>query len=150
MPKVTRAEEIESFLSYRLAIIARLINRRSTRYFNEAHGLTLAEWRALTQVALGRATTVNAIAIHTSSDKAQVSRAVAGLLKKGLIEATPHPSDGRSTEFALTQKGAVLHGEILPMRADENATIAALMTPEELRLFNDVLDRMQVHLQSLD
>ncbi|MFV3127007.1 MarR family winged helix-turn-helix transcriptional regulator [Niveispirillum sp. KHB5.9] len=142
----TETADIETFLSYRLSIVSRLINRRSTRYFTEKHGLTLAEWRALAQIAAGRATSVQAIAARTCSDKGQISRAIATLLDKGLITSLPDTNDRRLINFDLTAAGAAIHDEILPMRAEENAMIAGLMSEEELTLFHDVLDRIQARL----
>lgn len=138
--------DIESFLSYRLSIVSRLINRRSTRYFTEAHGLTLAEWRAMAQIATGRATSVQTIASRTCSDKGQISRAIATLLDKGLVSALPDPHDRRSITFDLTQAGQAIHDEILPMRAEENAMITGLMSADELALFHDILDRIQAKM----
>ena len=142
--------DIETFLSYRLSIVSRLINRRSTRYFTEKHALTLAEWRAMAQIAAGQATSVQAISTRTCSDKGQISRATATLLEKGLIHALPDPADRRTIHFELTQAGQTIHDEILPMRAEENAVIAALMSAGELALFHDILDRIQAHLDRLD
>lgn len=142
--------DIETFLSYRLSIVSRLINRRSTRYFTEHHGLTLAEWRALAQITAGRATNVQAISSRTCSDKGQISRAIAALLDKGLVSALPDPADRRTIQFEPTAAGRAIHDEIMPMRAEENAMITDLMSAGELALFHDILDRIQAHLDRLD
>ncbi|MFC3052560.1 MarR family winged helix-turn-helix transcriptional regulator [Kordiimonas pumila] len=150
MNKKRPTADMEKFLSYRLSIISRLINRRSTRYFNENYGLTLAEWRALAQIAAGKMNTVKAISEQTFSDKGLISRAITSLEKKGLIEGTPNPKDKRSMEYKLSAVGISIHDEIMPMRMEENALIAEIMTPEELELFKDVLARIQGHLNALD
>lgn len=150
MTKSAKQLAIEDFLSYRLSVVSRLINRRSTRYFNEQFDLTLAEWRALAQIAAGTNKTAKSIAEHTYADKGQVSRAVAGLQKKGLVRSKPNPADKRSVELYLTKKGTAIHAKIMPMRAEENELIAAILSAKEFDAINEMLRRIQSHLITMD
>jgi hypothetical protein len=50
---VASNKAIEGFVSYKLSLLSRLINRRSTRYFAEEFNMTLAEWRCLVQIVEG-------------------------------------------------------------------------------------------------
>lgn len=142
-------QSIEEFFSYRLNIVSRLINRRSTQHFKDRYNLKLAEWRALTHIAAGKHRTAKAIAESTYDDKAHTSRAIAGLLKKGLVKSQPNPRDKRSIELFLTKKGADIHADILKRRVDENRFIGSILSSSELKSLNEMLDRLQTHLTSM-
>jgi DNA-binding MarR family transcriptional regulator len=131
---------IEDFVSYRLSLLSRLINRRSTRYFADAFGLTLAEWRCLVQIAEGLGATVGDIAERTYADKGQISRAAQGLMAKGLIIGKSDPLDRRSIRFKATPKGKLLFERLIDLRAKENQAVLDLLTPEQSRMFFECLD----------
>ncbi len=131
---------IERFVSFRLSVLSRLINRRSTRYFADEYGLTLAEWRCLVQVAIHPSALVRDISERTYADKGQVSRAAASLSRKGLIKGVGDPDDRRSVRYKTTSKGQRLYEEILEMRVAENQAVLDLLSPEQQSVFIDCLD----------
>jgi DNA-binding MarR family transcriptional regulator len=131
---------IESFVSYRLSLLSRLINRRSTRYFAEEFDMTLAEWRCLIQIMEGLGSTVGDISQRTFADKGQVSRAAKGLLKKGLIVGKSDPLDLRSVRYKVTPKGKALCQTIFALRKSENEAVVDLLTADQSRVFFECLD----------
>ncbi|MEM8937653.1 MAG: MarR family winged helix-turn-helix transcriptional regulator [Pseudomonadota bacterium] len=139
----TESTSIEDLLSYRLSTLARLINRRSTRYLWEWFGLTLAEWRCLSVIAELKQTTVREISERTNSDKAQVSRASASLTSKGLISREKNAEDARSGIYTMTQKGQRQYEEIMPIRIAENEHVLDALTPHEQDQLVDYLNRIQ-------
>ncbi|GAB5458353.1 MAG: hypothetical protein Hens3KO_13830 [Henriciella sp.] len=141
---------IDDFLSYRLSILARLINRKSTRYFSEKYNLTLAEWRCLAQVATHEAGTIRNIADRTGSDKGQISRAAATLCKKKLLKRQSNERDGRSGIYTITKKGTDLYRKILPYRAAENEAVLNILTESEQIVFMELLNRIYVELKTAE
>lgn len=137
---VASNKAIEGFVSYKLSLLSRLINRRSTRYFAEEFNMTLAEWRCLVQIVEGLGTTVRDISERTFADKGQISRAAQGLLAKGLIVGKSDPLDRRSVRYKATSKGKSLFQTIVTLRKSENEAVLDLLTPEQQRVFFDCLD----------
>jgi DNA-binding MarR family transcriptional regulator len=131
---------IEGFVSYKLSLLSRLINRRSTRYFAEEFNMTLAEWRCLVQIAEGLGSNVRDISERTYADKGQISRAAQGLLAKGLIVGKSDPLDRRSIRYKATPKGKALFQSIIALRKSENEAVVDLLTPDQQRVFFDSLD----------
>lgn len=131
---------IEHFVSYRLSLLSRLINRRSTRYFAEEFNMTLAEWRCLVQIAEGLGSTVRDISERTYADKGQISRAAQGLQAKGLIVGKSDPLDRRSVRYKVTPKGKSLFQTVIALRKSENEAVVDLLTPEQSRIFFECLD----------
>lgn len=137
---VASNKAIEGFVSYKLSLLSRLINRRSTRYFAQEFNMTLAEWRCLVQIVEGLGTTVRDISERTFADKGQISRAAQGLLAKGLIVGKSDPLDRRSVRYKATSKGKSLFQTIVTLRKSENEAVLDSLTPEQQRVFFDCLD----------
>jgi DNA-binding MarR family transcriptional regulator len=94
-------------LGYLIHEVARLIKRR----FEEearSHGLTLAQWRALAQVATNDCIPQREIADSMDADPMTVSGILDRLEKRGLIERYPDPSDSRAKLARLTPAGEEL------------------------------------------
>ena len=90
--------------------VARLYRRR----FEEearAHGLTLAQWKALGAIHWKEAVTQVALAGYIDADPMTVSGILDRLEKRGLIERYAHPEDSRAKLSRLTAAGSELVGE---------------------------------------
>jgi DNA-binding MarR family transcriptional regulator len=93
------------YLALRLQLVAKLVDRYITRVLAEVCGLTVAEWRVVAQLAMADDSMVRELARQAWVDRAEVSRAVALLERKGLVERHPNPQDRRSPRFSLTPLG---------------------------------------------
>jgi DNA-binding MarR family transcriptional regulator len=124
------AEDIlqwEMFFSFRVSIVAKLLDRRLARLVGDQFGLAVAEYRVLAQIATWPKSTVRAISARTFVDKAQVSRAVAVLEQQDLIARVTPSSDRRSPVFTATRAGRALMNRIIPLReAQERELVARL------------------------
>jgi DNA-binding MarR family transcriptional regulator len=110
---------LESFLSFQVTILSKLLERRLARMLSERFGLAVAEYRVLAQVTMRPGCTVRAIAARTYVDKAQVSRVVAALEEQGLVTRSTRSNDRRSPEFTATPAGRSLIGSIVPLRRQQ-------------------------------
>jgi DNA-binding MarR family transcriptional regulator len=123
---------LETFFSFRVSILAKLLDRRLARLVGEQFGLALAEYRVLAQITMRPQSTVRAIAARTFVDKAQVSRAVAVLEEQGLIARTISDTDRRSPEFRATRSGRALMNRIVPLRLAQERELADHLGRTEL------------------
>ena len=124
--------ELESFLSVRVSILGRLLDRRLARLVSSQFGLAIAEYRALTQIAMRPKSTVRAIAERTLVDKAQVSRAVAVLERQGLISRGVSGTDRRSPAFTATRAGRALMNRVIPLRQAQERELATYLTRDRV------------------
>jgi DNA-binding MarR family transcriptional regulator len=131
--RAPEADEIvhwETLFSFRVSIVAKLLDRRLARLLGERFGLAVAEYRVLAQITTWPRSTVRAIAARTFVDKAQVSRAVAVLEEQDLIARVTQSTDRRSPVFTATRSGRALMNRILPLRqAQERELLAHLGEP---------------------
>ena len=96
---------VRDFVSYRLSVLSRVLDRTTEARMIKASVLALTENRILGLLYDGAATTVRAVAKEMCLDKAQVSRAMTKLVKHAFAGRTIDPIDRRSAEFRITDKG---------------------------------------------
>lgn len=104
------------YLPYRLAMVAKLLDRNTTRLLAESCGLTVAEWRVLAQLATDSPSSARKLAQYAWVDRAEVSRAAASLVKKGYVERQPNAEDRRSALLFCTPEGHEVFERIIPLR----------------------------------
>lgn len=93
------------YFGYRLAVTAKLFDRKFVELLQQHSGLTLPQWRCMAQLGLAEPGTVRSLADGAAVDRAEVSRALARLEKQGLVERHGNSGDQRSPNFTLTDNG---------------------------------------------
>ena len=111
-------------LPYRLLLLARMIDRQTTRQLQNEFGLSLAEWRVLAFIGTSGPDTASAIGQAGEIDRAEISRAVARLEDKGLTSRTPDKENRRRLIIALTPAGVA---KFKTVRDDRRHFFQALM-----------------------
>ncbi len=133
-----RLEDLD-YPTFRLSLVAKVMDRLTLRHLAERSDYTFAEWRVLSRLAtLPDGATGGQIADLPWVDRAEVSRAASALEKKGLTARRGNPEDRRKPILYLTEAGKKQHR---PMAADRSAFHAGLvadLSPEE----REELDRL--------
>src|SRR5262245_18840392 len=91
-----------AFLPHQVSLVARLLDRRTTRKLAEDFGLSMAEWRVLAQLAHDSPSSVRDLAEKAYVDRAEVSRATASLVRRKYVRRWDNPDDGRGPLLACT------------------------------------------------
>lgn len=94
-----------AYFGYRLAVTAKLFDRKFVEILQSHSTLTLPQWRCVAQMGLSEPATVRSLADGAAVDRAEVSRALARLVAQGLVERHENASDQRSPRFTLTPAG---------------------------------------------
>lgn len=79
-------------------------------------------------------------------DKAAVSRTVAGLERRGLLQAIPDPADNRQRLIALSPAGR----DLIVVTRERQSRILAPLSDEEQRVLAALLRRLHAHVASGD
>lgn len=140
--------EGQRLLTFRLMVLCKLISRQTTRFLGKHFDLSMAEWWVLSHLAEHSPRTLRRLAEATHADKAQLSRASASLLKKGLIEREPDPKDARSVLFSITPAGSVLRDTVYPTRRAFNQTLLDQLSEDERRALNSAINTLTHHLRT--
>ena len=82
-------------------------------------------------------------------DKVAVSRAVASLMKRGLVERSADLDDRRRASLHLTRHGRAIHAEIVPLALKYEADLYQALSTEERQTLNGLCDRLLAHAKLL-
>jgi DNA-binding MarR family transcriptional regulator len=119
--------ELEHFLPYRLSVLSNRISQTISGLYGQRFGLAVTEWRIM--AVLGRYPELSAgeVAERTAMDKVAVSRALARLLERGLVQRDTHGDDRRRSVLELSPVGYTVYDEVAPMALEcERRLLAGL------------------------
>jgi DNA-binding MarR family transcriptional regulator len=112
----SRTSPVHRFFIYKVGMLRRALDRYSTPAITDQFDVTLAEWRVLTVLYGSSPATARELCDLTQADKAEVSRACADLVKRGLAHRRSDTDDARSTLITITARGERQHDAIVPVR----------------------------------
>ena len=96
--------ELSSFYFQSIAIRK---TRNFSRILKEKHGIGVVEWRLISGLAGQPGSAVSKLSRFTLTDKAQVSKALKSLEKKGIVALVPKKAVRKMA--SLTDEGYMLH-----------------------------------------
>ncbi|MEV0129073.1 MarR family transcriptional regulator [Dactylosporangium sp. NPDC050688] len=124
-PKITGAQ-----LAAALRDSITRLNRR-LRQARPIGDLTITQLSALTSLELHGALTPRELADAERVQPPTLTKIVAKLEERGLVQRTPHPTDGRQVILAATESGRAVIVEHRRARDEWLARQLAALTPEE-------------------
>jgi DNA-binding MarR family transcriptional regulator len=141
---------LEHFLPYRLSVLTNTMSRAFARTYSKRFGLSIPEWRVM--AVLGRFAPLSAseVAERTAMDKVRVSRAVARLMKVGLIDRTTSSDDRRRSALKLSRAGRRMHEGIVPLARRFEAVWMASLSDEDRAALERLLTRLMDNAVALD
>src|SRR5690606_8188553 len=105
MAEDDRKLTLEEFLPYRLNVLAEIVSQSLAKLYERRFGIANPEWRVLATLGQYPRMTAKQVGAHSRMHKTKVSRAVAALEAKGLIERSANADDLRESFLALTAAG---------------------------------------------
>ena len=149
MANALQALELEKLPPYRLSVLAQLVSEALHDLYAAPFGLSVTQWRVM--AALGRFAplTASEVGQQIVMDKVAVSRAVAGLMKRELIERATDLSDRRRASLRLSAKGRAMHAQIVPLALGYESELCQALSPEERDTLNGLCDRLFAHAKLL-
>jgi DNA-binding MarR family transcriptional regulator len=149
MANPAQALELENFLPYRLSILAQIMSESLHDLYAGPFGLTVTQWRVM--AALGRFAPLTAsdVGQRIVMDKVAVSRAVAGLMTRGLVERATDRADRRRASLKLSTRGRTMHARIVPLALRYEARLYEALSGDERRRFDALSDRLFAHARQM-
>ena len=146
---MTAAFALEEFLPYRLSVVTNRASRLFARRYSEAFGISIAEWRVLAVVGRFGGLSASAVVERTAMDKVKVSRAVRGLLARGLLVREEDAVDRRVQRLAMTPAGQGIHGRIVPLARGLEAELLAGLEAADRAALHRLLDALDARLAAM-
>ena len=123
--------ELDRFLPYRLSILSNRVSQTIAGAYARRFGLGITEWRVIAVLGRYPGLSANAVAGRTAMDKVAVSRSVARLLDRGLLQRDIHDDDRRRSVLELSQDGYRIYDEVVPVALDYERRLLAPLNAEE-------------------
>ena len=142
----TPALLLTNYTPFRLNRLAQGVSDRVAEVYKQKFGLEIPEWRVIATVGPAWSCTAQHIADTTRMHKTRVSRAIANLVKRDLVERTSNADDRREMELRLTKSGRAMYTELVPLALERERALLACLNEDELRSFHEALDRLEEFL----
>jgi DNA-binding MarR family transcriptional regulator len=141
---------LEDFLPYRLSVATNRISRAFAAHYEQEFGISIPEWRVIAVLGAFAPLSSNAICERTAMDKAKVSRAVAGLLKRGLIQREAHATDQRLIQLTLSRSGRKIYEAIIPRAHAIEAEVTKGLSKTDVTTLRRILDQVGARLDEIE
>lgn len=133
---------LENFLPYRLSVMTNRISDALSRHYAERFGIGIPEWRVIANLGRHPGITANEVVERSAMDKVTVSRAVAALEKKQLVERRRDDGDRRKARLTLSKAGEKVYDEIVPLALGYERDLLAALTAEERVVLDRVISKL--------
>jgi DNA-binding MarR family transcriptional regulator len=141
---------LELFLPYRLSVLTNTMSRAFARRYGERFGLSIPEWRVMAVLGRFAPLSANEVAERTAMDKVRVSRAVAKLMKTGLVDRATDTGDRRRSALKLSRAGKRMHEGIIPMARQIEAALLGGLPTEERAALDAIVSKLMARAVALD
>lgn len=138
--------ELGEFVPFRLNRLAEAVSQDLSTIYRHRFQLEIPEWRVLVTVGGSGSCTAQYIAASTRMHKTRVSRAVASLEARDLIEKDVSEHDGREVPLCLSKAGRGVYASLVPQALQRERELLSCLTDSERRLFAKILTRLETSL----
>jgi DNA-binding MarR family transcriptional regulator len=129
-------------VGFRLLKLTNLMSRPFFGQFAKRHALSLNEWRAVVVLATRPGSAAQDISAATGLHPMNISRAVIGLRKAGMVEEARDPENHRRVLLWLTKAGEKTFKEIAPHSERQARMLLDGLAPEELMVLGRTIDKL--------
>lgn len=138
--------DLDNFSSHLIQSITRKKKRNAAKLLRKRYGIGVVEWRLIAGLAKEPGIPASQLSKFTLTDKGLVSKALASLEKKGLIELIPKTDGSLRVNYKLTEKGDEIHDGFLPVLLEREYEIFSDSDEAEIDLFFTMLKRISRNL----
>ena len=137
---------LAAFVPFRLNRLAVAVSEHLAVIYRGSFALEIPEWRVIATVGQERGCTAQFVAASTRMHKTRVSRAIAHLRRRGLLERAPSAHDRRELHLRLSAGGRRLYTQLVPLALAREEALLSCLTAAERRGFLAALERLESHL----
>jgi DNA-binding MarR family transcriptional regulator len=148
-PATHAALGLEHFLPYRLSVLSNRISQTIAQTYAERFNLVITEWRVIAVLGRHPGLSANGVAERTAMDKVAVSRTIAKLLERGLVQRDIHGDDRRRSVLELSEAGYAIYDEVAPLAQAWEQALLAHFSDEDRRQLDALLSKLGQGLERL-
>src|SRR4051812_15901752 len=133
--------KLDDFLPHRLNVLSSLVSQALTRVYGQ-YGIGIPEWRILVTLGQFGVMTGKAIGTHTHMHKTKVSRAVAQLEQRKLLDRRANCEDLREAFLSLTPAGRAIYEELAPRALEFTCRLSEVVAPGDRAAFDRAVKQL--------
>ena len=141
---------LDSFLPYRLSVLANTVSRSIAQLYADRFGLTIPEWRVMAVLGHHGELSASGVCERTLMDKVTVSRAVARLVDHRRLERRVDVGDRRRTLVSLTPAGRAVYRKIVPLAQEYEARLLDVLSVRERESLDRLLAKLAARVGAMD
>lgn len=127
---------------FRLVKLANLMSRPFFAQFAKRHALSINEWRCIVVLAARPGSAAQDISATAGLHPMNISRALIGLRKTGMVEEARDPENHRRVLLWLTTAGKKTFKEIAPHSEHHAGLLLDTLSPEEVKILGKIIDKL--------
>jgi DNA-binding MarR family transcriptional regulator len=130
----------EDFLSYKVSVLSRIMDRSVDKRMLGGLGLPLTSLRIMGYLHANSEGRVLGIARKMYMLGSQVSKSMVELVEHGYVQRSPDARDRRGAIFRLTPRGSEVFEEVFRHARNKQREVAALIGEQNYRLLSECFD----------
>jgi DNA-binding MarR family transcriptional regulator len=140
--------DLPNFVPYRITVLATLVRRALAEIYRNDPGLSEPEWKVMTALAHYGPLPSGDIGFYVTLDRVAVSRALARLMKFGLVTRARNASDRRTFMVDLTAPAARRYDRMAAEALALEARMLGGLRQTDVRTLLTLLDTIETRLRS--
>lgn len=144
-----KARSRDPLVSRKILILGNLLRRAAAARYRRLLRLAGVEWGLVAHLGLGAPQTLNQTAWGMGLEKAQLSRTVSKLVRRGLVAKQTNPQNNREVLISLTREGWRHHLAIQAAGEAANNQLLAEFPRKDLVVFVDQLEYLTLRARNL-
>ncbi|MBX3525301.1 MAG: MarR family transcriptional regulator [Rhodoblastus sp.] len=129
--------------------MANKISSSASVIYRKRFGVGVTDWRIMALLAVEPWIPAGRISEVIGFDKAVISRSLAFMQERGLVETRFHDNNFRRQFIALTKQGLELHDRIVDVAREREEFLLADLSDEERRVGLRLLEKIHVRASQL-
>jgi DNA-binding MarR family transcriptional regulator len=136
-----------NWISYRLTVLASRFAKFVAPIYTTRHGLNVAAWRILANIARHQPLSQKELGEYTVTDAPKVTRALAELERRKYISREVDPNDRRRAVLRLTAKGRSVFEDVGSIITRADQALLEGLAPDERRALLSALEKMEKQMR---
>ncbi|GAA0281578.1 MarR family winged helix-turn-helix transcriptional regulator [Alteraurantiacibacter aestuarii] len=139
---------VADLVSIRMVILFNLLRRGSLIGQKRNFDLSEVQWRIMSNLGQHAPLSLNGLAELLILDCGQLSRAVKGMVERGLLTRTRKPG-GPEIEIDMTDKGRELYGRMVERAVSRDARLLKGIDPADIAVVSRVISHMIAEAETI-
>ena len=141
--------KLESFLPYRLSVLANVTSSAIAAAYEKRFGLSIHEWRVIAVLMRHPGLSAREVAEKSRMDAVAVSRAVNRLLRAGRLRRAVAPDDRRRSILQVSAAGAAVYRGVAPLALEFEHALLDTLSPADRNTLDRLLHELTTRAESL-